>query len=88
MSNIREKVKDILIKDFDINENTEIDDAVSFFSRNLAFDAKKLVYLVFCVERDFGIRFSDNDFDDNSFYNFGGFCDIISDHCDRKAEIC
>lgn len=85
MENIREKVKSILRNDFGVKDDIVIDDNTSLLVGSIALDAKMLVYLVLCAERDFNIKFSDKDFDDNRFYSFGGFCDAISNYCGNKA---
>lgn len=89
MNDIREKVKSILISEFDVkNDRIKDSEDISFFLANIAFNPKSFIYFVLYIEKAFGIRFSENDFDNENFYNLSGFCDILSDYCKIKENAC
>lgn len=89
MDDIREKVKSILISEFDVNKDSFNDgEDISFFLNNIVFDPKRFIYFVLYVENAFGVKFSENDFDNEKFYYFGSFCDILSDYCKIKENAC
>ena len=84
MEDIKNKVKNLLKEEFDVNADKIENDNVSLLTGVIHLDPRQLVYFVICIEKIFDMKFSDHDFDNVEFYNLNGLCNIISTYCTNK----
>ncbi|NJO16161.1 MAG: acyl carrier protein [Thioploca sp.] len=73
------RLKDLIAQDLDANiDREEIDDDVPLFEEGLGLDSVVLVELISLVEKEFKIKFADEELNPESFSTVKVLADVIS----------
>lgn len=80
MERINKKLLSILSSSFSKNITDEKNDDLNFFDSKVNLSALDMIYLVLLLEREFSIKFTEQDFDNTNFYTIKGMCETILSH--------